>query len=129
MRIAYRVGVLNLLALALLLAPARAQEKKEDAKGDKPKDLIVGKWKHESENAKDITLEFTKDGKILIKGELDGNVVNATGSYKFVADDKMDIDIEFMGEKKQETLTVEVTKDKLTTTDGKETKHTFKRAK
>jgi uncharacterized protein (TIGR03066 family) len=126
MRIAYLTALVSVLALGLLLAPARA----DDKKGDKPKDLIVGKWVPEKvEKGQEGSLEFTKDGKIVAKFTADGKTIEFGGTYKFTADDKMEIELEFMGQKKKETLTVKVTKDELITTDEKDKKETFKRAK
>jgi len=122
MRIVILVGVLSLLALGLTLSPACA--------ADKAKDLIIGKWTPTEEKAKDkFTLEFTKDGKIIIMADEGGKKVEVKGTYKFTADDKVDIEIEFMGQKKKDTLTVTVTKDELTTVDGDKKKDTFKRVK
>jgi len=126
MRIAYRIGVLSLLALSLLLSPASAAEKKDE----KAKDLIVGKWAPTDDKAKDkVVLEFTKDGKIILTITDDGKKMEVKGTYKFTADDKMETEIEFMGEKKKETLTVTVTKDELTTIDEGKKKDIFKRVK
>src|SRR5437660_224195 len=121
MRIAYRVGVLSLFALGLMLSPASAAEKK----ADKPKDLIVGKWAPNDEKTKDkVVIEFTKDGKVLVTATEDGKKMEIKGTYKFATDDKVDIEMDFMGEKKKETMTVKVTKDELTTTDSKDKKET-----
>jgi uncharacterized protein (TIGR03066 family) len=123
-------ATLSLLVFGLCLSAARAEDKKDEKKDEKAKDLIVGKWNPDDEKAKDkLTLEFTKDGKVLIKGDLGGNAVDASGTYKFLGDDKMEIEISFMGETKKETVGVKVTKDELTTTDSKDMKHTFKRIK
>jgi len=128
MRIANLAGVLSLLVLGLSLPAAPAPEKK----ADKPQDLILGKWRAEDAKTKeDVVIEFTKDGKVLVKKTTDdGKTAEVGGVYKFAADDKIDVEIDFgEGQKKKETLTVKVTKDELTTTDSKDKKETFKRVK
>jgi uncharacterized protein (TIGR03066 family) len=98
--------------------------KAAEKKGDKPQDLIVGKWTPVNEEKVKVVLEFTKDGKISVKA---GGMAVNEGTYKFATDDKLEV--EFTGEAKKETLTVKVTKDELTTTDSTNKKETFKRMK
>jgi len=121
MRIAYLAGVLGLLALSLPAAPA-------PDKADKPKDLIVGKWMPDKDKD-NVTLEFAKDGKLVVKQGDGDKKVEISGTYKFVKDDTMDVELDFMGKKMKETLTVTVAKDELTTVDSKGKKETFKRVK
>jgi uncharacterized protein (TIGR03066 family) len=131
MRIASLAAVLSLFALALLLSPALADDKKDDKKEEKAKDLIVGKWVPTDENAKKagITIEFTKDGKVQVKGKFNDQNIEFNGTYKFTGDEKMEIELTIGEEKKKDSVTVKVTKDELTTTDSKDKKETFKRAK
>jgi uncharacterized protein (TIGR03066 family) len=127
MRSAYLTGVLGLFVLALSLSAAPAPEKKED----KPKDLILGKWSREDPKTKEtVVIEFTKDGKVLIKATAEGKKLEFGGVYTFATEDKIDVEINFgEGQKKKETLTVKVTKDELTTTDARDKKETFNRVK
>jgi uncharacterized protein (TIGR03066 family) len=126
MRTAYLASGLSVLALALLLAPARAEEKK----ADKPQDLIVGKWVPAKESDKEKgTVEFTKDGKVILKLMEGDKKIDINGTYKFITDDKVEVELDFMGEKKKETLKVKVTKDELTSVDEKDREEKFKRAK
>ncbi len=126
MRNLYLTGGLSVLAVAVLLAPAWAEEKK----ADKPQDLIVGKWIPAQEKDKEKgTVEFTKEGKVLLKLMEGDKKFDINGTYKFTSDDKMEVELDFMGEKKKETLKVKVTKDELTTVDEKDREEKFKRAK
>jgi uncharacterized protein (TIGR03066 family) len=126
MRTAYLASVLSVLALAMLLAPARAKEKK----ADKPQDLIVGKWVPAKESDKEKgTVEFTKDGKVILKLMEGDKKIDINGTYKFITDDKVEVELDFMGEKKKETLKIKVTKDELTSVDEKDREEKFKRAK
>jgi uncharacterized protein (TIGR03066 family) len=126
MRTAYLASVSSVLALALLLAPARAEEKK----ADKPQDLIVGKWVPSKEADKDKgTIEFTKDGKVILKLMEGDKKIDINGTYKFITDEKIEVELDFMGEKKKETLKIKVTKDELTSVDEKDREEKFKRAK
>ena len=125
MRTAALPALLTLLTLALSLSAAPAPEKK-----DKPQDLIVGKWSREDPKTKEkIVIEFTKDGKVVIKGTPPdkGKDLEITGVYKFITDEK--VEVELSGDKKKETLKVKVTKDELTTTDARDKPETFKRVK
>jgi uncharacterized protein (TIGR03066 family) len=127
MRTACLASGLSVLALAMLLAPARAEEKK---KADKPQDLIVGKWVPAKESDKEKgTVEFTKDGKVILKLMEGDKKIDINGTYKFITDDKVEVELDFMGEKKKETLKIKVTKDELTSVDEKDREEKFKRAK
>jgi uncharacterized protein (TIGR03066 family) len=125
MRTAYLCGLCGLFALGLLLAPAYADDKKAD---ETAKDLIVGKWMPTKEKDK-ATLEFTKDGKVTITETVGDKKMEVTGTYKFIADDKMEVELSIGGKTQKETLKVKVTKDELTTTDSMDKTDTFKRAK
>jgi uncharacterized protein (TIGR03066 family) len=95
--------------------------------GDKPKDLIVGKWEPAEKNAMTPTIEFTKDNKLKISVPQANLTVE--GTYKFVDDNNVEVEISFMGQTQKEKLKVEVTKDSLTTTDSKGKNDKFTRAK
>jgi uncharacterized protein (TIGR03066 family) len=115
------LGIAALFALGLFLAPLQA--------ADKPQDLIVGKWERKEDKVS-VILEFTKDGKLKVKATgPDGQTFEISGTYKFTADDKMDVEMTFNNEKKNESLKVKVTKDELTTTDSSNKAETFKRSK
>jgi uncharacterized protein (TIGR03066 family) len=134
MRTALLFGLCGLFALGLLVAPAQADDKKPDDKAKdkavegKPQDLIIGKWTPTKEKD-ELTLEFTKDGKVNIKGKQGGKDLEINGTYKFDGDDKINVELNFGGQTKKDTLKVKVTKDELTTTDSMDKTDTFKRAK
>jgi uncharacterized protein (TIGR03066 family) len=91
--------------------------------------LIIGKWEPKDGKQKG-TVEFTKDNKVLLKIEgPDMKVIEVTGTYKFNGDEKVEVELNFMGEKMKEELKVTVTKDELTTIDSKDKKEIFKRVK
>ncbi len=123
MRRATTVGLCFVLVLGLCAVSARA--------ADKASDLIVGKWEPKDTKQKG-TVEFTKDNKVLLKIEDPaGKVIEITGTYKFIGttEDKIEVELTFMGEKMKEELTITVTKDELTTIDSKDKKESFKKVK
>ncbi len=108
------------------MPPAVAEYKKEEPKA---KDLIVGKW-HGIDEHKIDTVEFTKDGKIVVKLMKDKEFIEFAGTYKLTSEDKLEIDLTYQGEKyHKETLKVKVAKDELTTTDAQEVVEVLKRVK
>ena len=112
------------LAIVLLIGPAAVLA------ADKPKDLIVGKWEPLSENGKGFVAEFTKDGKVVITGKKDGQDLKVEGTYKFLSDDEMELNLEFMGEKKTEKLKItKIDKDEMVTSDSTQKEEKFKRLK
>jgi uncharacterized protein (TIGR03066 family) len=122
MRCALPTVVLILFA-SLFLAPVAADDKKETAK-----DLIIGKWQP-ADPKEMVILEFTKDGKIIVKETRAGKTSEITGTYKFVGADQVQAVMRFNGEEKKENLTVTVTRDELTTTDSGKKTDKFKRVK
>jgi uncharacterized protein (TIGR03066 family) len=128
MRRATIVGLCFVLVLGLSVTSAHA--------ADKASDLIVGKWEPKDTKQKG-TVEFipkdaknTTEGKVLLKIEDPaGKVIEVNGTYKFTGDDKVEVELNFMGEKMKEELKVTVTKDELVTVDSKDKKETFKRVK
>jgi uncharacterized protein (TIGR03066 family) len=97
---------------------------------DKPKELIVGKWEPTNENGKGFVAEFTKDGKVVIAGKKDGQEIKVEGTYKFLTDDTMELNLEFMGEKKTEKLTItKIDKEEMVTEDSMKKEEKFKRLK
>jgi uncharacterized protein (TIGR03066 family) len=92
---------------------------------DKPKDLIVGKWEPVENKGQAPTIEFTKDGKLKI------SIAQMTieGTYKFLDDNNVEVEISFMGQTQKEKMKVECTKDEMTTTDSKNKAEKFKRVK
>jgi uncharacterized protein (TIGR03066 family) len=122
MRVARLAVMASLVViLAASLSPLRA--------ADKPKDLIVGKWKPTKEKDKDSVLDFQKDGKLKITLNAE---LSIDGSYKFLDDDTMEVELTFKGKTDTIKMKVKVTKDELITTqdkNGKKKEDKFKRIK
>jgi uncharacterized protein (TIGR03066 family) len=75
----------------------------------KTSELIVGKWTPEG-SVKGSTVEFTKEGTVKLTADADGTVVTVSGTYKFVKDDTVEMNLEFpkSNEKKMEKLTITI---------------------
>lgn len=119
----YLAGLCGLLVLALVdLTPGQA--------ADKPKDLIIGKWMPVKEKEKKGTLQFTPDGKLLVrvKGP-DSKEIEVNGTFKFLDENTMEVVLSFKGETRKEKLKVKVTRDEMTTTDSSNKTDTFRRIK
>jgi uncharacterized protein (TIGR03066 family) len=92
--------VLTVVIAAIGTAPALA--------ADKPRDLIVGKWKPDDYS----TFEFTKDGdvKVHVKGK--GVDLTRNGKYKFVDDETIEVTMD--NDMKAEKFTVlTISKDEM----------------
>ena len=59
----------------------------------KTSELIVGKWTPEN-SVKGSTVEFTKEGTVKLTADADGTVVTVSGTYKFVKDDTVEMNLE-----------------------------------
>ena len=115
-------GPMAIVAVLMLggLAPAGAQDK------EKPKDLIVGKWQPADEKGRGIVLEFTKDGALKV-GSKDDTI---DGNYRFLDDEKVEVELTARGQTRKAVLKVKVTKNELTTVEeGKTKEERFKRVK
>lgn len=119
MRIALLPALATLAVLFVGLNPAVA--------ADKARELIVGKWKPVAEDGKAPELEFTKDGKVTVSEK----EFKANGTYKFVGDDKLEVSIDFMGEKLEVKLTIKkIEKDEMILIESEKKKEdVFKRVK
>jgi uncharacterized protein (TIGR03066 family) len=94
---------------------------------DKPEGLIVGKWKLVKPKVEG-TLEFTKEGKLLIKfRDRDKKEIEVTGTYRFLPDGQMEVELTYQGLTKKEKLKVKVTAKDLATTDSKNKNDLFQR--
>lgn len=114
------VGFASVLCiLACTPAPLRA--------ADKPEDLIVGKWVPAKENKQGAVLEFKKDGTVRIETQEADRAFD--GTYRFTKDNEVELVMTFLGETWTESLTVQVTRDALTTKDKRGREETFKKAK
>jgi uncharacterized protein (TIGR03066 family) len=75
-----RMILAGLLA-TLVLGPTLSADDKKDEKIDAAK--LVGKWEpKEKKEGTSVTIEFTKDGKIMISGTRGGQDFKADGTYK-----------------------------------------------
>ena len=119
------------VALGVLLvvaAGASAQEAKEGKKDTVDAKKLIGKW--EPKDKKDnVTLEFTKDGKLLLSVEAGGKTNKLEGTYKLDGN-KLTVVLKFMDQEMKEEVTVsKLTDDEMETTDSKGKKETMKRVK
>jgi uncharacterized protein (TIGR03066 family) len=93
----------------------------------KPQDLIIGKWETPPDaHGKKKIGEFNKDGTMSL-GITDN--LKLTGKYQFVADNKVDLETNFLGMTKVTHFTVAVTRDTLTYTDEQGTTTILTRVK
>ena len=120
-------------ALAVLLAVAAGASAQDTKDGKKDKDAVdakklIGKW--EPKDKKDnVTLEFTKDGKLLLSVEAGGKTNKLEGTYKLDGN-KLTVVLKFMDQEMKEEVTVsKLTDDEMETTDSKGKKETMKRVK
>ncbi len=112
------------------IVDAAAAQVTKEAKADN-KDKIVGVWivvKGEGVPA-GTPVEFTKDGKIVFKIDINGKEIKLEGAYK-VEGDKVTLSMKTPdGKEESETDTIkELTDSKLVFTDPKGKETEFKRA-
>jgi uncharacterized protein (TIGR03066 family) len=88
---------------------------------DVPRDLLVGRWENE-QNPKN-TVEFLKDGSVVLK---DG-AVEMKGTYTFLSEVNIEVNLKHMGQEISQKLRIKVTKDELVTTDTEKKEEQFKR--
>lgn len=96
----------------------------------KPKDLIVGKWEAQADEAKKMggmVVDFRPDSAMTMKM----GKVSIDGKYKFVDDATVEVEMEMFGKKDSKKYKVEIVKDEMTTTelDGKKEVSKFKKVK
>jgi uncharacterized protein (TIGR03066 family) len=92
--------------------------------GDKPEELIIGKWQGKvKEGDKEflLTIEFAKDGTFKSEVKLPDakEPFLIKGKYKVIDGKTLETEATFMGETKKDKDTIKVTKDKLSVTDDK----------
>lgn len=94
------------------------------------KEQVVGSWEPEKAppNGK-ASIEFLKDGKLKMRIEVQDQKIEIDGSYKFTADDSMELEMTFNGQTKKETIKLAIAEDVMTTTDSKGKVEKFKRIK
>jgi uncharacterized protein (TIGR03066 family) len=110
--------LVSVVVVVLAAAPALAE--------DKPKDLIVGKWKPTGAGDPAPVIEFMKDGKLIVMfGDM-----KIEGKYKFTADKTFELEMTFNNETKKETITIAtITKDEMSGKDSKGKEEKFTRVK
>jgi serine/threonine protein kinase/HEAT repeat protein len=92
-------------------APPTAPAKSAD--GGKNRELLLGKW--ESLDPKQPgTIEFRPDGAVVV---VMGGTPEAKGTYQFLQENTVEITLTVGGQKVSQKLKIDVTKDRLTTTD------------
>jgi uncharacterized protein (TIGR03066 family) len=126
-----RVRGLFAALICLGLVGAAAGQATKDAKPAIDADKIVGSWVvAKGEGVPPGTpVEFTKDGKVIVKFEANGKSITLDGTYK-VAADKLTITMKTPdGKDKADTETIKaLTAEKLVTVDDKGKETEFKRA-
>jgi uncharacterized protein (TIGR03066 family) len=125
-------GVLVLTLTVATWADDKADKKdqKVQKKADKKtnKEKIIGTWKPVS-SKEEVTLEFTKDGKLIIRSKKGGTDMEAEAKYK-VDGDKLSITVKIGDDERTRTATIKkLDDDELVTENPKKVKTTFKRVK
>lgn len=115
--------------LCVLAGVSTAQDKVDYAK------MIVGKWQVSKADAGTVPegtlIEFTKDGKMKVKGKKGEEELTLEGKYK-VKDNTFTMSLDIGGETKSRTITItKISKTAMSTKDedGKEVELTREKAK
>ncbi|MFL5343066.1 MAG: hypothetical protein ACJ8F7_23280 [Gemmataceae bacterium] len=111
------------LAVAVVLAvPAIA--------GDKPRELIVGKWAPTNDKTKEYVFEFTRDGVLKVGHILGDKELAFEGKYKFIDENTFETAVDYTGAVKKERIKiVKISVDEMTTSDELKREETFRRLK
>jgi uncharacterized protein (TIGR03066 family) len=123
-----RFTVAGAFVLALTVAFCADKTSGKDAKADLAKGKLVGVWEiTKSEDLpKGSTVEFTKDGKLLLQVKA-AEVVKLDGKYT-IEGDKINITVVVEGKEEKDILTVtKLTDTELVTTDSKNKIDEFKK--
>ena len=116
----------TLAVLLAVAAGASAQDTKDGKKDAVDAKKLVGKWEPK-EKKESVTIEFTKDGKLILSVDAGGKTQKLEGSYKLDGN-KLTVTVKFMDQEMKEEVTINsLTDDELTTTDSKGKKETMKR--
>lgn len=115
------VAILILMVGVLLTSDLSAQESSADK--------IVGKWVSVKDKDKG-TLEFTKNGKVLLKArDDDGKLIEVSGTFKVLGENQVEVTLTLLGESKKDKLTLEFDKNEISFTDSKKRTEKFRRIK
>jgi uncharacterized protein (TIGR03066 family) len=123
------IRCLSVLVLALVCVTVTSafQDKIDASK-------IVGKWEPDAKDAPPgakIVMEMTKDNKLTVNAEFNGQKINMAGTYK-VEGDKLIVKMKPPGSEEEKTSTmtiVKLTDDELVTKEGEKKAETLKRIK
>src|SRR5262245_675435 len=126
------IVVVVLFATGVLGGKKDKNDKKEGAKGGgtgQPlAEQIVGTWELESSKAKVGMHEYRKDGTLRIYPK-DGIGPEITGTYKFVGEDELELNIQVFGRSNTGKARVTITGDELTLVGPKGETDRLKRVK
>lgn len=115
------------LAVLLVASAGLGQEKGKDKDAIDAKKLL-GKWQP-ADKKENVTIEFAKDGKLIVSVDIGGKTEKVEGTYKLDGN-KLSVAMTFMGMEQKETMTVgKLTDEELETTDSKGKKETLKKVK
>ncbi|MBY0457905.1 MAG: TIGR03066 family protein [Gemmataceae bacterium] len=116
------------LVVALFGGAGVAGAARQDAKIDGKK--LVGKWEPAKPKAGEkMVMEFTKDGKLIVTGDMGGKELKLEGTYKLDGN-KLSFAINFMGTEIKETVTItKLTDDEMEGEDKDKKAEAFKRIK
>jgi uncharacterized protein (TIGR03066 family) len=120
----------TLIGVAVVLAACglAAADDKKDGPFDASK--LIGKWEpKEAKKGEEFELEFTKDGKVTVKGTLDGKPQTLAGTYT-LAGEKLSFEVKAPGEVIKETIVLsKLTDDELEGRDKEGRVEVLKRVK
>ena len=92
---------------------------------------LVGKWvpKEPKKGEESMVMEFSKDGKLTVTGDMGGKELKLDGTYKLEGD-KLSFELKFAGETIKETVTLtKLTDDEMTGKDKDGKVESFKKMK
>lgn len=117
------LGVGMVLALAFGTTATAADEKFDSKK-------LVGKWEPaKPKKGEAMVMEFTKDGKLTVTGEMNGKEVKIEGTYKLDGD-KLSFALKFMDIEIKETVTLtKLTDEEMAGKDKDGKEESFKKVK
>ena len=125
----------HLAVIAALLGIPQFVPASDPAAGDRsfefadegPRQLLIGKWKPTAQQGNtESVIEFTRGGKLKMTAEQ----FNIDGSYKFIDDHHLELNIKFGNDSQSVKLTVTVTRNELITQEANSPrKEIFKRVR
>jgi uncharacterized protein (TIGR03066 family) len=116
--------LLGVAVVLVLACGATAADEKIDGK------KLIGKWEPKTpKKGENMTMEFTKDGKLIIVGELNGKEMKIEGTYK-IDGDKLSFKLKFGDLDIEETVTLtKLTDEEMEGKDKEGKAESFKRVK